>query len=113
MERPADCYERLRTFEVYKENIQEGLFDRLYKNFFTSVRTNYFGLLMIKFGRRGEKGYGILFTCLSICAVYLETTGSLYTNHSVERFSYYGTGSKTIYCTKKKHAITVQILDTI
>lgn len=44
---------------------------------------DYFGLMKIKNGRRMEKNYGALFTCLPIRAVHLKLVDSLYADSAI------------------------------
>lgn len=56
--------------------------ERLYKhkNPFSAMGIKYFRPFTIKFRRRVEKYYGILFTCLTVRAVNVEIAQSLSTN---------------------------------
>ena len=47
---------------------------------FTFCGVDYFGPFYIKDGRRELKPYGVLFTCLSSCAIHLETAKTLETD---------------------------------
>ena len=47
---------------------------------FTFCRVDYFGPFYIKDGRRELKRYGVLFTCLSLRAIHLETAKTLETD---------------------------------
>jgi len=47
---------------------------------FTNTGVDYFGPMLIRHGRKKEKGYGVLFTCLTTRAVHLEIAHSLDTN---------------------------------
>ncbi|XP_074027681.1 uncharacterized protein [Leptinotarsa decemlineata] len=50
---------------------------------FTIVGMGYFGLMNVSVGRRHEKRYGVLFTCMSIRAVHLEMAYSLSTDLAI------------------------------
>ncbi|XP_045210548.2 uncharacterized protein LOC123561953 [Mercenaria mercenaria] len=57
---------------------------------FTFVGVDYFGPLMVKYGRSCSKRYGCLFTCLNTRAVHIEVTHSLTTDSfmaAYQRFS--------------------------
>jgi len=58
---------------------------RLNKNVrpFTSVGMDYFGPISIKFGKKIEKRYGVLFTCMSTRAINLELALSLSTDSCI------------------------------
>ena len=47
---------------------------------FTYCAVDYFGPWYIKEGRKEIKRYGVIFTCMTLCAVHLETTVSLSTD---------------------------------
>lgn len=47
---------------------------------FTDVGVDYFGSMEVKRGRSLLKGYKVLFTCLTSCAVHLEVAHSLDTD---------------------------------
>ena len=51
---------------------------------FTYTGVDYFGLYMIKEGRKELKRYGCLFTCLASSAVHIETANSLETDSFIQ-----------------------------
>ena len=78
----ADCVScrRLRGV-VGEQKMAELPMDRLEPApLFTFCAVDYFGPWLIKEGRRELKRYGVLFTCLSSCAIHLETAKSLETD---------------------------------
>ncbi|WP_253302435.1 hypothetical protein [Wolbachia endosymbiont of Psylliodes chrysocephala] len=50
---------------------------------FSFCGINYFGPYLVKIGRRREKRYGVLFTCLTIRAIHLELANSLTTDSAI------------------------------
>ncbi|XP_044745195.1 uncharacterized protein LOC123307057 [Coccinella septempunctata] len=50
---------------------------------FTNCGVDYFGPMMIKIGRRREKRWGALFTCLTSRAVHIEIVASLSTDSTI------------------------------
>ena len=50
---------------------------------FSTSGMDYFGPMNVKIGRRVEKRYGVLFTCLTTCAVHLELASSLTTDSCI------------------------------
>ena len=47
---------------------------------FSNTGVDYFGPMLVRHGRKTEKRYGVLFTCLTTSAVHLEIAHSLDTN---------------------------------
>ena len=47
---------------------------------FTNVGVDFFGPFVVKIGRRQEKRYGVIFTCLTVRAVHIEVASSLSTD---------------------------------
>ncbi|XP_058803620.1 uncharacterized protein LOC131671301 [Phymastichus coffea] len=57
---------------------------------FTHCGIDYFGPMIVKIGRRCEKRWGVLFTCMTIRAIYLEIANSLTASSaimSIQRFA--------------------------
>lgn len=54
-----------------------------YKLPFTYTGMDYFGPLEVTIGRRREKRYGVIFTCLTTRAVHIEVAHSLSTNSTI------------------------------
>lgn len=50
---------------------------------FTNCGVDYFGPMIVKVGRRREKRWGALFTCLTTRAVHIEVVGSLTTDAAI------------------------------
>jgi transposase InsO family protein len=50
---------------------------------FTCVGLDFFGPVLVSVGRRSEKRYVALFTCLTVRAVHIEVVGSLSTDAAI------------------------------
>ena len=82
---------RRRDAQPAKQRMADLPADRVTKGTaaFTNVGLDYFGPMLVKVGRRQEKRYGCLFTCLKTRAVHVEVAHSLDTQAflmALERF---------------------------
>ena len=68
---------------------------------FTHCGLDYFGLMEVKIGRRREKRWAALFTCMSTRAIHIELANSLSTNSAIlalKRFIARRGKPEIIYC---------------
>ena len=68
---------------------------------FTNVGVDLFGPFVVKVGRRQEKRYGVIFTCLAVRAVHIEVANSLSTDgfiNALRRFISRRGPVRTIRC---------------
>ena len=54
-----------------------------YQRPFSHCGIDYFGPIFVKIGRRREKRWGVLFTCLTTIAIYIELASSLNTSSAI------------------------------
>lgn len=68
---------------------------------FTNVGMDYFGPIHVKIGRRSEKRWGVIFTCLAVRAIHLEIAHTLNSQSAImaiTRMISRRGQPKTIYC---------------
>lgn len=84
------CFSNCQHCKVRKPKSRIPLMGQLpktrvstYARPFTFCGVDYFGPIEVKIGRRIEKRYGVLFTCLTVRAVHLELAASLDTDSAI------------------------------
>lgn len=84
------CFNNCQLCKVRKPKSRIPLMGQLpktrmsiYARPFTFCGVDYFGPIEIKIGRRIEKRYGVLFTCLTVRAIHLELAASLDTDSAI------------------------------
>ena len=79
---------------------------------FTHCRVDYFGLWLIKEGRKELKRYGVLLTCLSSHAIHLEVAATLETDsfiNALRRFINHRGPVRTIRCDQGSNLVGAKI----